>query len=233
MMVEAVLDNGISPHAFQPRPSDMTTMMQASILISAHPEVDGWFSELSGGSDYVLFDTDTLVGEQDDHSDVHYWSDPNAVLKSIPGLVTKLCSFDPDGCPAFRRRATAFSVRINSVAAAIRGILSRNPVDSCVVTAQPFIDQFLDRFEIEIIGPVSRSPDHEPSPASLTAIVEEAELRGCKRLILQNTVSNDFMRRLASENDWQTVVVDPLGGDARSYEDYLLSIAHALTSTDS
>jgi len=233
LLVGTVLKEGVSPHAYQPRPSDMTSMMNAGILVSAHPDVDGWFSELSGGSGHILFESDTFSGEGGAHADVHFWSDPQSVLKAIPGLVAQLCSFDPGGCPAFRRRATAFSVRINSVTARISEILSQNDVGSCVVTAQPFVDRFLDRFEVERIGPVSPSPEHEPSPASLASVIEEARERDCNHIILQNTVSNDFMLQLAKESGWQTIEVDPLGSDAVSYEGYLLSITHSLTSTGS
>lgn len=251
--VHALLAEGVSPHAYAPRPSEIARLNRAPLVIFAHPWVDGWISDLAGGDHVSLFgDSSDLDGrsvegfEEGDQStsndhghhhdhggsdDPHRWNDPSAVIEALPRLSDALCGIDPDSCPVIRRRAAVFASRLASLQDSLAQEMSRKAAsgeESCYITAQPFMDQFLDHFNVPYVGPLSVSADVEPSPSSLSRLLIDAEERKCDRLIVQTALENRLERRLAEERGWSIIEVDPLGYGASSYQQYLVGLHEAL-----
>lgn len=233
--VQSLLREGVSPHAYAPRPSEMVALREAQLVILAHPHVDGWMAGLGAASDVVLFDDQADLDANEAHisaehhedvhdgdMDPHRWNDPQAVIEALPRLADALCDISPQDCPASRRRAAVFASKLSGMSDSLRDLARASEREGhCVVTAQPFMDQFLSRFDIPFVGPLSVSADVEPSPSSLSRIVREANQRGCHRMIVQSALENQLERRLAAEQGWEVVEVDPLGWGAPSYEHYL------------
>lgn len=235
--VDVLLDPGVSPHAYSPKPSDVRNVRRSLLLVYAHQDVDGWTSSLTDGNRFALFSpSDSEMetqGRNTDHShgdDPHFWTDPVAATLAVRALSDQLCSLDPDRCAATRRQATAFSARIDSTQKAIESRFSASNLE-CVITAEPFLDRFLDRFGISHIGPVSRSPELEPSPAGLASLLREAKRRNCSLLVVPSFQENRFTQRLARDNEWEIIEVDALATRASSYEDYLDLLATAILAS--
>jgi len=242
LSVVTLLPDGASPHVYQPKPSDIRLLGDSQLIISAHEHIDGWSATLSDTPHFALFESVAEAesrGEGSEVLDPHYWSDPNSVLKALPNLVNKLCSVFESKCPALRRRATAFSVRIDSMSSHLEEVFqsalevgSSGPDGTvntaCYITAQPFIDRYIDRFGLARLGPISQESEQEPTPASLAALLEKAEQRRCRSLIVQSALDNRAILNLAADLDWDVIEVDPLGVTATSYEDYLGSLAISL-----
>lgn len=236
--VGVLLAPGISPHAYSPKPSDVRNVREAILLIYAHPDVDGWTSSMTNGARLALFqregnaleDVEPVsgpTGSHDHSDDPHYWTDPVAAGRAIRLLSDAICDIDPSRCAATRRQATAFSARIDSVQTMLQERFSSNEVE-CVVTAEPFLDRFLERFGVKHFGPISRSPELEPSPAGLAALIRAAKENGCSGLIVPSFQENRFAKRLAEEHDWEIIEVDALATEASSYEEYLVQLASAI-----
>ena len=239
--VSSLLEGGVSPHAYAPRPSEMVALREATLVVYAHPFVDGWMGGLRAQSSVSLFGEHSLSHEgpsasgfEDPHShetgmDPHQWNDPEAVLDVLPGLADALCEALPADCPAVRRRTAVFASELSAFQDSLH---SAKPDGDgsvrCFVTAQPFMDQFLTRFEFPFVGPLSVSADVEPSPTSLARMVGEAHARGCRHLIVQSAFENTLERRLAREQSWEIIEVDPLGYGAAMYQHYLRGLHTAL-----
>ena len=242
LSVVTLLPDGASPHVYQPKPSDIRLLGDAQLIISAHEHIDGWSVTLSDTPHFALFKSVADAEKSGEGSEVlnpHYWSDPNSVLRALPDLVNKLCTIFENKCPALRRRATAFSVRIDSMSRHLEEVFHPTlEVDSsslggelkatCYITAQPFIDRYIDRFGLERLGPISQEAEQEPTPASLAALLEKAEKRQCRSLIVQSARDNRAILNLAADLEWSVIEVDHLGVTATSYEDYLGSLASSL-----
>ena len=243
--VHSLLPAGVSPHAYSPRPSEVAQLQNAALIVYAHANIDGWISTMSSSQGLALFANLPLESENhsagDPHSgnsfhsdgDPHVWNDPVLVGKAIPSLSTALCNAFQGRCPAVRRRANVFSASLialeDSLQTVAREWQANNP-DACFITSQPFIDRFLERFGFNFVGPLSISPDVEPSPTSLSTLLQDAERRSCSSLVVQDALVNRLEHRLASERQWMVISVDPLGGSASSYGEYLASLMNALTA---
>lgn len=234
--VEVLLKNGQSPHGFQISPSKAKTLSTMNLLVYAHPEIDGWATDLADNNAISLWGESELEEELDHeeesehHSsahDAHYWTDPVAVLEAIQRFSDVLCERQPDQCVAFRRNANAFSVRINDVQTQIKSKLELLE-EPCFVVAQPFMTQFLDRFGVPTVGPLQPLPGHDASPKSLGNRIGQAKTAGCNVLLVQAAVDNQAMIALAKDMEVEIVEVDPLGAKAATYEEYLMRLAEAL-----
>jgi ABC-type Zn uptake system ZnuABC Zn-binding protein ZnuA len=236
--VQSLLREGVSPHAYAPRPSEMVALRRANLVVYAHPYVDGWMTGLGAASDVALFrdptrmrvsdttvDTEHHEDAHGENADPHRWNDPRAVIEALPALTSALCDVFSDNCPAMRRRAAVFASSLSVLADSLHNMARASAhAGHCVVTAQPFMDQFLSRFDIPFVGPLSVSADVEPSPASLSRVIREANERGCHRLIVQSALENRLEYRLAEEQGWEVVEVDPLGWGASTYQHYLTNL---------
>ncbi len=243
-----LLPSGVTPHSYSPRPSEVVALNRAKVVVLAHHEVDGWIQGMTRLPHVSLFDEEDYVydpgagagmtghSHSHDHSDFnpHQWSDPEAVRRSVPDLASGLCELFEDHCPAIRRRATVFAGAIQTLTDSLTAAADADKVGSsprCFITAQPFMDPFLERFGFQVLGPLSPSPEVEPSPASLSRLIKEARESSCTTLVLQDVLENQFERRLAEEQGWRIVTVDPLGNNASSYAEYLWGLYDALTSS--
>ena len=257
--VSTILRPGTSPHAYAPRPSEAVRMQKARLVVYAHDDIDGWVAEMAGGRARALFgsvddgvdiridapsveddahdaiDSDPsshAENEPDHHEDAHFWVDPVRINQALMPLADVLCQSFRNECAAIRRRATVQSVRLDSLNRALeaRAIAARSAgSDRCVITAQPFADQMLSRYDIPFVGPISVSADVPPSPGRLARITAEAAERGCRFLVVQSALQNRLEKRLAREEGWELIEVDPLGGSASDLESYLSSLFNVLT----
>lgn len=248
LSVTTLLPAGVSPHAYSPRPSEIARLNRASLVVFAHPQVDGWISNLGDIPQLSVFEESDIASETQtslpntaseghDHrgQDPHVWNDPAVVRSVLPPVANALCGLYPDRCASFRRQATVFSASLielqDSLILSASSWRGDNP-DQCFITAQPFIDRFLVRFGFSFVGPLSGSPDVEPSPSSLAAFIDEASQHSCNTLIVQDALENRLERRLAAEQGWRVVSVDPLGHSVSTYEAYLSSLMSTLTASE-
>jgi|FLOH01.1.fsa_nt_gi ABC-type Zn uptake system ZnuABC Zn-binding protein ZnuA len=218
--VQVLLKEGQSPHGFQVSPSQAQLLNDSPLLVYAHSDLDGWAASLAAHDTLPLWNGDRDL-------DVHYWTDPVAVLDALRTLTDSLCLLQKDTCPVFRRKATAFSVRIDSVSILIAKRLEAVQ-NECVVVAHPFMTQFLDRFKIRSVGPLQPLPGHDASPRTLSMMMDQATQLGCQTLLVQTAVDNRAMYAVARDLGIKVVEVDPLGTHQLSYESYLESLVAAL-----
>ena len=250
--VVILLDNGETPHSYQPTPFDVLSIESADLMILAHPDVDGWASDFAQSSVYYLFDSpdpdspdsESLDPEppspdsphnheevEHEHLDAHYWSDPVQVIQSLQDLAETLCDLSPGDCVSIRRKTTAFSARIQSTSELIeKELLNASP--GCVVTAQPFMDHFLDRFGIVHLGPIPHEPGLSPLPRHLGDLFKEVQSLGCRTLLVQSAYAKGPYPQWAQDMGIDLHAVDATGQYASSYESYLEGLAEAVLTTE-
>ncbi len=225
--VSVLLDGGETPHSYQPTPSDVQILSTAQLMVLAHPDVDGWARDFSTAGVSFVFNEDGHEEEEDEHPDAHFWSDPYRVLNALPSLSNTLCEQFPSECPAIRRRATAFSGRIDSVSQQIELQLQTSR-KRCVVSAQPFMDHFLERFQIEHLGPITHEPGLSPLPRSFAHLADAVSHSACSSLLVQQAYSKGPYQTWADDMQLTMRQIDAVGTDASSYESYLVALAQAV-----
>ncbi|MDA0378439.1 MAG: metal ABC transporter substrate-binding protein [Bacteroidetes bacterium] len=247
--VHTLLPPGTSPHAYSPRPSEAHRMQQSALVIHAHADIDGWVGDLAPGNSYALFaaedattyhdagagspfdpesNRDALRRADPEHRDAHYWTDPVAISRSLQPLATRLCAVRPQECTGFRRRAIILRAQVDSLHHRFeQAALQRK--SACIISSEPFADRMLERYAIPHVGPLRLSADVPPTPARMTRVIEEARQSGCRSLLVQSAFENRLEKRLADEQGWDILEVDPLGAAAPDLVAYLSGLFDALT----
>lgn len=219
----ALLDAGDSPHTYEPRPSDVQRVAEATALLYGAPHLDGWAADLSAPRRIALLDllpssfrraaTATIHGDtaHAGRTDPHFWTDPLAVRALLPELADTLCALDTAGCTIYTTRADSMAAALIQLDAEVRELL--DPVRNVpVVLAQPFFRYFTDRYGPDIVGVVEPQPAHEPSPRAIQSLVEMARRTGARAVFVQRQLPPRAAEAVAEGAGIPIVTLDPLGG---------------------
>lgn len=239
--VMTLLAAGDSPHTYEPRPSDVQRVGEATALLYGAPHLDGWAADLPASRRIALLDmvpvgfrrpaTANIHGEAATAGadDPHFWTDPLAVRALLPALVDTLCGLDARGCTAYEVNADSLAASLVDLDAKLRAQL--DPVrDVPVMLAQPFFRYFMHQYGPEVVGVIEPQPANEPSPRAIQTLVERVRRTGVRAIFVQQQLPPRAAEAVAEGADIPVIALDPLGGaDGRmSYHDLLLYNAEVI-----
>ncbi len=239
--VDRLLDPGASPHTYDPTPSDLRTVTEATALVYGAEHLDGWSADLSADRRFALVDllpADVRLSFADESghyagtTDPHFWTDPLAVRRLLPALTDTLCAIDADGCATYRANADSFATtlaaldtRLQSMTAPIR--------ETPVLLAQPFFRYFLRRYGPRLMGVVQVQSGAGPTPRALHRLVERAEASGARAILSQRQLSPRVAAAVGEPLSLPLIELDPLGGTEGRTTYQALMIANARLLRDS
>jgi zinc transport system substrate-binding protein len=238
--VERLLDPGASPHTYDPTPSDLRAVSNATALVYGAEHLDGWAADLSADRRLALVDLlppsarlsfgeDGHGGAGDATIDPHFWTDPLAVKGLLPVLADTLCALDAAGCATYRANADSFATALAALDTRLQRIMG--PVrETPVLLAQPFFRYFLHRYGPRLVGVVEPRPGTQPTARDLRRLVERARAAGARAVLTQRQLSDQAAAAVAEPSALPLIQLDPLGGvEGRdTYASLLLSNARRL-----
>lgn len=238
--VERLLDPGASPHTYDPTPSDLRAVSNATALVYGAEHLDGWAADLPADRRLGLVDllppSARLPFDDDGHgadgggtTDPHFWTDPRAVKALLPPLADTLCALDAAGCATYRANADSFATALDELDTRLDRMMA--PVrETPVVLAQPFFRYFLRRYGPRLVGVVTPRPGTQPTARALRGLVGQARASGARAILTQRQLSDQAAAAVAEPTTLPLVQLDPLGGaEGRdTYAALLLSNARTL-----
>ena len=227
--VERLLEPGVSPHTYDPTPSDLRATTTATALVYGAEALDGWAADFPSSRRLELVSMVPTAGRltfEGGHGhatvDPHFWTDPLAVKQLVPVLADTLCAVDPPGCSTYRANADSFTTALATLDTQIRSLTV--PVREVpVLLAQPFFRYFLRRYGPRLVGIVEPSPGVEATPRQLQRLVRRVRATGAHAIFTQRSLSDRAARAVSEAAGVPVVSLDPLGGTEgrRTYEDLL------------
>jgi ABC-type Zn uptake system ZnuABC Zn-binding protein ZnuA len=210
--VSVLVPPGASPHAFEPRPSDLAALAGAGLFVTAGAGVDDWVARLAlaeGPQPLVLLDA---VGNAT--PDPHFWLDPIAVRdRALPALEAALASADPAGRAHYAERRRAFAHDLTALDAEIRALLAGVPRRPLVPTHAAF-GAFAARYGVALLEPVQQRGAEEPTPRTLARLADSARSGGAAAVLVEPQLPPDAAQSLAEALGVPAVLVDGLGDPA-------------------
>lgn len=207
--VHVLVPPGASPHAFEPRPTDLAAVARAGLLVQAGPGVDDWVARLAlaeGPKPLVLLDAFGGTAP-----DPHFWLDPIGVReRALPALEQALAAADPAGRAYYAERRRAFAHALTALDAEIRaGLagLARRPV----VPTHPAWGGFAARYGISLLAPVQERGAEEPTPRTLAGLADTARGGGAAAVLVEPQLPAGAADALAEALGVPAIVADPLG----------------------
>jgi ABC-type Zn uptake system ZnuABC Zn-binding protein ZnuA len=207
--VHVLVPPGASPHAFEPRPSDLAAVAGAGLFVQAGAGVDDWVARLAvaeGAKPLVLLETLRAAAP-----DPHFWLDPIGVRDAVlPALERALVEADPEGRAHYAERRRAFAHALTALDAEIRALLAgvrRRPL----VPTHPAWGGFAARYGIPLLEPVQQRGAEEPTPRSLAGLADTARSGLAVAVLVEPQLPAAAAEALAEALGVPAVVADPLG----------------------
>lgn len=221
--VLTIVPPGSEAHSYDPTPQQLTELEGADVVVylggGFQPSVEKAVGSLGDRTTRVdlltsvdlLPVTDSLVGEDDDHShegerDPHVWLDPRRMADMTAAVADALTRRWPDLTDVVNQRAGDYVRSLNALDADLRSGLQ-----SCrrtvFVTAHHAFAYLADSYGLTQVSIAGISPGEEPSASTLQALAEFAVTNGVNTVFFESTVPDDLAATLAAEIGASTAVL--------------------------
>jgi zinc transport system substrate-binding protein len=241
LRVQLILQPGLDPHEYEPRPRDVAGLADAGLIFAVGLGLDPWAHSLAraaGAGEARVFEIGPLmdpilapggVVRKEPLIDAHFWTDPVRALRAVDVTVEALSGLDPGGGPFYRERGR----RLRGSIEALHAEIQRDAATwrrRRIVTFHGSLFYFAARYGLEVVGVVQPVPGTEPRPQQVTAIAGLLRGPDAAALFVEPQLDGQLARALARETGAAVHEVDPLGGAPRaaSYEELVRGIAHAM-----
>jgi zinc transport system substrate-binding protein len=245
-----MVEPGASPHAYEPRPSQMTALSKARVYFSIGLEFEhAWlprFQSVNRGLLVAPMDSGIekrpmadledepapaeAGGESHRHEglDPHIWLSPELAKKQARTACEALSRLDPAHDSAYRANCRSFEAEIAALQDTLRSILHKGGTAVAKKTFMVFHPSWgyfaaefdLRQVAIEIEG-------KEPSARQLQIIVETARKDGIRTIFAQPQFSPRSAEIIARQIGGKVAIADDLAYD---WKNNLIAFAKALSS---
>jgi len=230
---------GVEPHDWEPRPSDILTILRSDLFVYNGAGFEGWIDRvlpnLSGLRPLVVKATDGIplrVGDDDDHEintagvitlpadavaekgttpDPHVWLDPYLAQSLVENILNGLIKVDPGRAEAYRSRATGLYQRLADLHHQMAVVLTACPRNVFVTSHNAF--QYLAaRHHLRIIHIAGFSPSDQPSPQRLAKLTRTMREENIRFVYFETLASPAVAETLAQETGARALPLNPIEG---------------------
>ncbi|HYN94148.1 MAG TPA: metal ABC transporter substrate-binding protein [Pilimelia sp.] len=229
---------GAEPHDLELNPGQIAQLSDADLVVylkGFQPAVDGAVAQAAGAAALDVAATVPLLdaaagGHEHEGGDVadngggpdpHLWLDPTRLATVGDALAARLATADAEAADGFRSRAAALRSDLTALdkeyADGLRDCQRRE-----MIVSHAAFGYLAERYNLEQIAVTGLSPEQEPSPQRLAAVIEEAREHKATTIFFETLVSPEVAETIAQEVGARTAVLDPLEGlEPGTDDDYL------------
>jgi len=241
--VAVMVEPGASPHAYEPKPFQMTQLSHAQAYFSIGIEFEkAWLPRFASLAQHMhIIHTDTLITKiagQDEcneppgqsiHNagehgglDPHIWLSPKLVQQQAQTICRGLIQIDSAHAQNYTANCTLFLKEIAAVQDTLNALLKPGTTFMVFHPAWAyFAREFgLNQMSVEING-------QEPSPRELSDILKQAQQHHISILFVQPQFSQQSAGVIAHQLKGRVVVADDL---AANWSQNLISVAKAIAA---
>lgn len=246
--VVLILPPGSSPHAYEPRPSDVRKLDTAAVAYVIGHGLDGWMSTLTEASKTPLRSVDAGImiralpdeeegaeheeeaGHNHDEGDPHYWlAVANAKLMA-QNIADDLSARYPASAAIFASNLSAYQVQLDETDQRMRDILT-GVTNRKLVTMHDAWYYFADAYGLEIVGSFEPSPGREPTPQYLVELKAAVVAAQAKTLYTEPLIATANIQSFIADNGLTVATLDPVegaAGEEHRYVDIMLDNARTI-----
>ena len=207
--VQNLTPPGAEPHDIELTPRDVEDVRGADLVLylghGFQPALEKAVDSRTGPSLDLLAGQDLASapkGGEELAVDPHVWLDPPRFAGMVTAIGRKLQRQDA---------AAQLAARLHALDDEFR-----NGLGSCrrheIVTSHAAFAYLAERYGLEQVSLTGLSPEAEPSPRDLEALVDEVETSGATTVFFETLVSPRLAQTVAREAGVATAVLDPLEG---------------------
>jgi ABC-type Zn uptake system ZnuABC Zn-binding protein ZnuA len=233
--VTGLLAPNADPHEYEPRPDDVKSLADSTLVLRSGADLDEWLAEAieSAGGDarvVTLIDSVKPLRERD-AADPHWWQDPRNAELAVGAIRGALSRADPQGRAAYASNAKAYLAKLRTLDRAVATCLRAVPAaQRKLVTTHDALGYYARRYGIEVIGTVipSLSTQGQPSAGETAKLIDTIRREGVRAIFAESSVNPKVEQAIARETGAKVgkpLWADTLGPKGSDGATYLKSIA--------
>ncbi len=240
-------ETGADPHDLELTPRDVAALQQSDLVVFAagmQPAVDDAVAtqaadhslDLSPAADLLTLEAeghdgqgthdDAEDGGSDAHGhgglDLHFWLDPVRYGAAGSAVAEELATRDPAHAASYRANAATLLTELTALDADYEeGLADCTSRD--LVTTHAAFGYLAHRYDLHQIAITGLTPESEPSPARMAAVMAEVRDLGVSTVFSEVLLGPALADTVARETGAQVLVLDPVEGitDQSAGADYL------------
>ena len=204
--VQVLVGEGVDPHLYSPRSSDVRAMLSAEGVYYTGLLLEGQMGDAlrktadRGREVVAIAETipgELLIKEDPTHPDPHVWMDV-AIWTNMADVVREsLCRLDPDNCEAYTANALRYQEELRQLDTYLRTVIGTVPTEQRVlVTAHDAFGYFGRAYGIEVRGVQGISTESEAGLADINALVRFLVNKRIPAVFIESSVSEKNIRAL-------------------------------------
>jgi zinc/manganese transport system substrate-binding protein len=219
-------------HVYEPTPTDLKRVSEASVIITNGLGLEGWIlrlleasetkAQISEASKGVVPRTFTAeeAGEGQGVVDPHAFQSVSNAKIYVNNIAAALCAADESDCKAFKDNAADYITKLDSLENEVKASIGKIPVERRrVITSHDAFGYFAHEYGLTFLAPEGVSTDAEASAADVAKIVQQIREQKASALFVENISDPRLMEQIARETNLK--VSGELYSDALSAKDGL------------
>lgn len=203
--VVSLMGPGIDPHAYNPRPSDVTLLNKATVVIYNGLHLEGKMAQLFDKlkarrtvicvADGIPYSRRILTDSEAGTADPHIWFDTESWLQGLSYVTKELCKAYPKYAEIFRKNYEKYRNRIVKETDVLRHDLETIPqAKRVLITSHDAFHYFGRCFHVKVKALQGISTTQEPGVKDVIGLVDFIVKRKIKALFVEHSVSPKAIR---------------------------------------
>ncbi len=221
--VSLLLPPGVEPHAFDPTPQDIVRISKADVFIYTGGMMEPWAQEVLAGIEndgLVVIDASQgiTLAEEEDHgpeegeahpegedeaehgTDPHIWLDPVLARQMTETIAEDLVKAAPELEAGIGEAQAGLARSLEALDQKYVAALEKTQYKEIVYGGHFAFGYLARRYGLEHVSPYDGfSPDAEPTPAKIAALIETLKTTGTKTIFFEELIDPKVARVIAEE----------------------------------
>jgi zinc transport system substrate-binding protein len=220
-----LLKPGISPHTFEPAPSDIKRLSGARIIFTIGLGLDGWVEKLAAnaGSGRVVTVSRNIRlrnisrghHDRDDEkagsSDPHYWMTAGNAIIIAENIKNELAGTFPEKAARFEKNFGQLRTELLALDRELRDGL-KNIKNKKLATFHESFGYFADEYGLTLAAVFEPFSGKEPTPLYLKGLAADIKSAGVKAIFGEPQSSFRSLEPIAADLKIRVSVLDDIGG---------------------
>lgn len=231
--VTALVPGDADPHTYEPIPSQVAKVADADLVLINGLGLEATLEDLInnnvGDGVPVVEMTHGLATLAEEHEgeghsheggNPHLWLNVQNAIGYVERIRDALIEVDPDGAETYRANATAYLDQLEALDAEVEAaIQSIPPEHRKLVTSHDAFPYLADRYGLEVVGVVIKSPGREPSAGEIADLTDQISSQGVPTVFKEPEYSATILEQAAAAAgaEVRTLLSHAFTNDARSY----------------
>ncbi len=219
VQADLLLPPGAEPHHWEPKPSDFSKIAKADVFIGIGPMMEPWAAKVLKAVNnpklYVVEASRGIAlleakghesgskpsqpGQPARHLDPHLWLDFSLDAKIVDSVAEAFSAKDSVHASFYRERAETYKEKLAALDQAYQKTLSACRRRQIIIGGHSAFAYLAKRYNLEQVALYGLSPNAEPTPKKLAAVIESARRHQAQYIFFEVLVNPKLAKVLAQE----------------------------------